>query len=220
MGSVKRLRGFLLFAALVGWFAHDGTGQTLSLTGPATVKPGAAVTLNVNLSGSAGKNLAGLQWTLANPIATPVTPSNGTASTAANKTVTCALVGTNHNCLSVGLNITAFADGQVAALQMTVPLAATPGNVTQTLSGLIAADSLANELIPTAGPAITIKILSPCDLNSDGAVDMADLNAAIPQVLGSQACTSADLNGDGKCTIGELLRIAIAAGGGACRVGP
>jgi hypothetical protein len=58
-----------------------------------------------------------------------------------------------------------------------------------------------------------------CDLNSDGAVNGTDVNLGISQALGFAACTNADLDGDGVCTIIDVQRIISASLGGACKTG-
>jgi hypothetical protein len=59
-----------------------------------------------------------------------------------------------------------------------------------------------------------------CDLNSDGKVNVLDVQLATNQTLGYAACGSADLNGDGKCTIIDVQRIISASLGAACHLGP
>ncbi len=44
----------------------------------------------------------------------------------------------------------------------------------------------------------------PCDINHDGTVDIADVNAAINQMLGLAAGGSADVNGDGHIDIADV----------------
>jgi hypothetical protein len=60
--------------------------------------------------------------------------------------------------------------------------------------------------------------LSPCDVNSDGVTNTADVQLAINQVLGL-ASKTLDLNADGKTSIVDVIRVINAALGGACRVG-
>jgi aryl-phospho-beta-D-glucosidase BglC (GH1 family) len=56
---------------------------------------------------------------------------------------------------------------------------------------------------------------SPCDVNHDGAVNIADVQLIINEALGLSSCT-ADLNGDGKCDIVDVQRVITAALGGNC----
>jgi hypothetical protein len=58
-----------------------------------------------------------------------------------------------------------------------------------------------------------------CDLNSDGNVNVLDVQLATNQVLGNAACGSADLNGDGKCTVVDVQRIISSSLGVACHLG-
>jgi hypothetical protein len=59
-----------------------------------------------------------------------------------------------------------------------------------------------------------------CDLNSDGVVDLLDVQLAIGQVLGTTPCGSADLVGNGVCSVIDVQRIVNASLGGTCRIGP
>ena len=59
--------------------------------------------------------------------------------------------------------------------------------------------------------------LNPCDLNSDGVVDVLDVNLGVSMVLGTQNCTS-NINGAGVCTIVTVQRIVNAALGQSCVV--
>jgi len=58
---------------------------------------------------------------------------------------------------------------------------------------------------------------SPCDLNSDGVVNVGDVQIAVNQALGLAACTM-NLDGTGVCDITDVQRIIAAALGGACIV--
>jgi hypothetical protein len=70
---------------------------------------------------------------------------------------------------------------------------------------------------PNSGQA---KQFSACDLNHDSAVNVADLQIGINQVLGRVACSNADLNGDGSCNVADVQRLVNAVLGQGCRVGP
>jgi len=58
-----------------------------------------------------------------------------------------------------------------------------------------------------------------CDLNGDGVVNSLDFTLAIQQALGQAVCTE-DLDQDGSCSVVEVQRVANAANGQACRIGP
>jgi hypothetical protein len=60
---------------------------------------------------------------------------------------------------------------------------------------------------------------NPCDLNGDGIVNSTDNQLAIDQALGKSACT-ADLQQNGHCDVVDVQRVANAALGQACVVGP
>jgi len=56
---------------------------------------------------------------------------------------------------------------------------------------------------------------SPCDVNHDGVINIADVQAIINEALGLSPCT-ADLNGDGKCDSVDVQRVITAELGGSC----
>ena len=58
-----------------------------------------------------------------------------------------------------------------------------------------------------------------CDVNGDGVVNSADVDAAIKQALGTLPCTTADLQKNGQCTVVGVQRVIQASLGGACRIG-
>ncbi len=59
-----------------------------------------------------------------------------------------------------------------------------------------------------------------CDLNGDGVINVQDVQLAVNQVLGIIPCTSADLVGNGACTVVDVERVILASFGGTCRIGP
>ena len=61
--------------------------------------------------------------------------------------------------------------------------------------------------------------VSACDLNSDGLVNVIDIQLGIDQALGILSCTSGDLNGDSQCNVLDVQRIINAALGAGCKVG-
>ena len=64
----------------------------------------------------------------------------------------------------------------------------------------------------SAGPAYTLKILSRCDVNSDGSINLTDVQLAINALLNKTACPIAG----NTCTPAVVVSIIAAALGGAC----
>jgi len=60
---------------------------------------------------------------------------------------------------------------------------------------------------------------SPCDLNNDGVVNVADVQVAVNEALGLSSC-SMNLDGTGSCDVADVQRVITAALGGACVVTP
>lgn len=67
--------------------------------------------------------------------------------------------------------------------------------------------------------ALLAQAANPCDLTGDGAVDAADVNAAVTGALGQSACT-ASINGAGTCNAATVQRVVNASiSGGSCVAG-
>jgi hypothetical protein len=66
----------------------------------------------------------------------------------------------------------------------------------------------------------TTMAASQCDLNSDGVVDVQDVQLSINKALGLLPCGSGDLVGTGACTVVDVQRVVNAALGQSCRLGP
>jgi hypothetical protein len=58
-------------------------------------------------------------------------------------------------------------------------------------------------------------VISACDLNQDGASNVADVQMMVNQALQITPCTT-DLNRDGACNVVEVQRVVVASLGGAC----
>ena len=61
--------------------------------------------------------------------------------------------------------------------------------------------------------------VSPCDLNTDGIVNVLDVQLMVGQALGTTACVNR-LDGAPTCDVIDVQRVVNAALGGACRQGP
>jgi len=58
-----------------------------------------------------------------------------------------------------------------------------------------------------------------CDVNRDGTVNVLDLQIGVNQAIGLAACGTADIDGNGVCTIVDVQRLSNASLGAACRTG-
>lgn len=65
---------------------------------------------------------------------------------------------------------------------------------------------------PASGPS--------CDINTDGATNILDVQLAINASMGISSCGIADLDQDGACTVVDVQRVINAALGSSCRIGP
>ena len=212
----------LLFSSLLFGQAQLSINQNL----PVSVYPGQTTLLNVNLTGSAGLNIAGIQWNhLLVPNAT-VSIAPGAASSSANKGVFCNTP--QSMCLVTGLtgpigaqqvSNNAYGDGVIATINMTVP-ANTPAGVQQlSVVGALAAAQQGWFVAIADAPAFQLTVLSLCDLNGDGKTDANDVTIIVNQATQKAPCAN-DLTGDGVCDAQDVQRVVIAASGGACVTGP
>lgn len=189
------MKKLLLLATL---FLTSGLSAqvTLTLTGPATARPGNAVT--VNLTGAMSGSPVALQWTVGLPTGFTATASIGAAGTAAAKTLSCSANATL--CLEYGLNTTVIGNGTLAAYTVTIPANATPGAGAFPLSGLLAVNAAGTTVTSASGPAYSLTILSLADINGDGIVNATDVQLMVNQITSGGTCSN-DQNGDGKCDL-------------------
>ena len=208
----------LLLTAITSLCVTAQTKLTVTQTNTGSVRAGDALPLTITLSGSAGQNVAGTQWSLNSPIGFVWTPTVGAAGVAGSKNIYCGLVASAFTCLVVGMNVNVVNDGVVGLLATTVPINQPIGNLTFTLTSTLSASKDGFAVVTTASAPLTIPILpSLCDPNGDAKIDSTDFNLAIAQATGASTCTT-DTDGDGKCTVNDVLRVAMAANGGACKI--
>jgi len=196
--------------------------QTLTLAvSPVNVAPGGTATVSINFTDTApSSNTAGLQWNLTLPAGFTVAAGTvGAAGTSAQKVLscvglTCILAGTDGatGTSNFQLNTTAIGSGTVATFPLTVPANATVGANSLSLASIFGASTTGLNVALTTSPAI-LTVLSKYDLNSDGAVNLADVTIALNQATGAAPCANADVNGDGKCNVLDVLLVVLAAQG-------
>lgn len=190
-------------------WASSLLGQTLTLTGPATARPGSTIQLNLQLANTT--TIAALQWTsLTVPSGWVVRAVAGAASVTAAKELYCDPPW--KLCLAVGINANLYAPGVVAVYTVTIPPNAAPGPVTIPLSSLVAATLDGGSTPITAGTAYSVQVLHQSDLNGDGKTDILDLQLMILEILG-QSSVANDQNKDGVDDVLDAQIVARAAQG-------
>jgi hypothetical protein len=102
---------------------------------------------------------------------------------------------------------------------VTVTLASSGGgtNLTASSNGILC---FSNSLTPCISTSVPVTKVASCDLNSDGVVNILDVQISVNQTLGATPCTNGDLNSDGMCSIIDTQRVINAAMGQSCRIGP
>jgi hypothetical protein len=183
------------------FYACSLAGQSLTLSlNPASLQAGQNTTLTAAYQDATpSASAAGIEWQLTLPTGvTAGAPVVGAAATAANKVVTCGVAG----CIVIGdgatLNDTAIGSGVLAAIPLTLSAGAVSGGVSMTALGVTATNPSSISMM--VNPA-TLTVLSPYDLNGDGAVNAADVSIMINEFL-SGTCTGQSLKvADGKCGI-------------------
>lgn len=203
MKRTSTLSLFLLFLGLL-FPAQSQAQTTITLTGPASARPGTTVTIETTLSTTAQPS--GLQWSLALPSTWTPTPAAGPAATAAQKDLYCSVDPVDLLCLLVGLNANPIGSGVVARYTVTLPPATPRGPTPIPLAGLLAADSLGTPIPVTPGPPYSLLILARHDLNGDGVTNQQDLLLMLDQILRRSPCTD-DQNGDGRCDLIDALLV-------------
>lgn len=205
-------------AVLVFLFAACGFGQTiLSLNGPPLIAPGNSVAISLVMSGSAGLSVDGLEWGLIPPAGVTLgAPVLGPASVGATKFTYCF----GYICLLFGMDPVAsvisnlpMSDGIIATYVLSVGPSQTAGPIPLPLSSLFAASTSGASLPVTNSPAYSITVTSKCDLNTDGTVDVQDVQIMVNIIRSLIPCP-----GTLTCSFQTLIQIAVAAGGGVCTI--
>lgn len=186
---------------------------TITLTGPASVTPGNAFNATLAIAGSAGQGIVDLQWSLVLPtgftIGTPVMASSEPSGDQAQcGTAACLIWG----------SLTAVADGTLATIPITVSTSAALGAQSLNVSGLLAATAQGfnvNGLTP--GASYSIKVLSRCDFNGDGVVNVADVQLVVNALLNGTSCPIVAASG-GCTAITVVVEESVAAGVTACKL--
>jgi len=199
------MKRIVIFLALARILAAQ---VTLTLTGPPAIYAGQTAVLTISLSGSAGQNLASMQWTLPASLNFSA-PSAGLASLLASKAVSCNQGACS--CVASGVNSYAYADGTVATIVLTA--GTTLGTVSVPLSGLLGASTTATAVAIASGPTYSFLTVSPCDYNQDGSVNYVDVLALINAIQGNVACLATFTPG---CSMNSLKAVATYARGSPC----
>jgi len=195
---------------------------TVTLTGPASVTAGGTANLTVSIAGTTqagvNQNIVGVQWSMTIPatatIGTCTVPTNLSAE---NYQAFCGPAASLAAEIIASGTFTPLADGAVANVPLTFATTQTPGTLAIPLTGLYAVNSSGTNVNGVvSGPVYSLKILSICDLNGDGIVNVADVMLAINGLIGTTTCPLSAVAGG--CTLANVVNEIIAVTGGTCKI--
>lgn len=197
---MKKLFLGLFFTAVM--FAQS---TTLSLTSTQTsLRSAAAVTSQLTLANNT--TVTSFQFTVTDPNDfNGLTVTIGAAASAASKQITCnTLTSNTETCIVFGLNNNLIGNGVVATLQTNAVSNPSSTSETVSISNIVASTSTASLAVTNTTSSLTFTMLSNCDLNGDGSVNITDVTTEVNWVLGLATPPTgftADLNGDGKVNV-------------------
>jgi hypothetical protein len=202
----------ILFACIAA--VAQAAAPVVTIGGPALVQPGQLAPLTISLTGSTGAGLAAIEWTVNLPTGASITSTAVSSAWAtAGFQVAC---GTGGAPVCVAYSPTGAvvpADGVLATLNVTMP--ATPGAFSASVSGLLGADLTGDSpgITLTAGAALAGTVLSKCDINSDGQVNVTDIQVELAGIIGTASCATGN-----SCTILNLEKVIEAVLGKGCQL--
>ena len=79
------------------------------------------------------------------------------------------------------------------------------------LTGTLGATQAGLAAMVTGGAATFTVPFSKYDLNQDGVVNLSDVQLSAAQARGDTACTTGDVDGDGKCSVADVVWEVLAA---------
>ncbi len=197
---------------------------------PATVKPGATLTCTLVQSGgsTSATGPVGYQATLSTsqPLGAPTIAASGNASIAglfAQANGPLFVLDWFNSASGTLVAGTGVADGIVATVTLPIPTTAScPGAspcLIITSTGTLASSLAGSSMPVTVNPSVAGFISSGpnlCDVNSDGVVNAADVQAEQSLVLQKATGGPCDRNNDGACNIFDIEIVKRAALGQPC----
>lgn len=201
-------------AALLALLALSAYGQTLSISGPASLRQGTSATYTINLSGSSGTNLSALGWTLSAPtgisFSAITVAAPGTSFAAIANGPKMVVIGDVNNVLSQAT----LQDGPIATVTLTAAFSASRGAGSLALSNIVGS-SLAGSAVSVTSTASPISITTSCAVTGDTPTSPADVMAVLDGFLGIASCP-ASLSTVGGCSINNAQVVLNSAMGLAC----
>ena len=177
----------------------------LSLTN-ATGAPGQALVVPINLTAQGTAAPATFQTDL-NFDQTKLTFTSaqaGTQLTSANRSLSASVLANgNVRLLATGVNQTAISNGLVVNVTFTLNAGFLSGTTPVTMLNCASASGLGGALSTGCAGASVKAASSACDINSDGVVNVVDVQLIINQALGVLPAVN-DLNHDGVVNVADV----------------
>lgn len=196
-----------------------GAGMTSSVSlamSNGTAGPGQTVQIPISLTsfGTAAPSAFQADLNFDAQKLTFASASAGSQLTAANKTISSSVLANGAvRLLTSGMNQTVIAGGVAAYVSFKLNGDFVSGNAALMLSNC-ASSSTGGSSLPTNCSAGTVTAFS-CDLNADGAVNVADVQLIVNEMLGVIPAVH-DLNHDGLVNIVDVQKEINAAMGAGC----
>ncbi len=181
----------------------SAVAQTLTMSGPTgQVRAGTSFTLALGIVNAT--NRQAIQFTLAGA-AWPFVAVVG--ATQAGKVLDCSVVGAGINCVVSG-GISNLVDGTLASFTFTLPRSASSSTAAITVTNPLAAYTFLDvSVTPNTQTATGAPVVAPLPFSLSITSSCAGITLVVakPQIKGVVACSTAELNSDGKCDVLDLL---------------
>jgi hypothetical protein len=226
--SQRVIRAALGSGCVAGPLSTISTSGSIVL-GSTTTLAGGIVTLPVTLNTSTSV-VSALQLDINLPAGvTFVAATPGSSLIAATKNSPASLSGSRLRWAIYGMNFNAIPAGPLLSIRLQVAPGTPAGNLSVPITTLVISNANGQTVTGMANTGATITVQAPppppppsstaCDTDSNGVVNVIDVQRSINQTLLVESCT-ANINQTGTCEVADTQRIINAALGSSCVTGP